>query len=218
MNFQGLFLSPPQNRFAGASWRKQGVQFSRPRSEGSSLAWRALQNVPRASQSGSAPKYKRASCTLVPRWAMGCRPCRQHLRVLSCTPMNLHSFFLSIPQAGETHTSQLPQGHQAHGHNFLASSFVPPLRRKIQGPSSGVVKGGPFSGAWGARDPEGGYTLPAYLYPYPREAAESSWDRVGLHHHPLWDPPHNVQVPAPGSVWSCKGELAWGLRQGGVGT
>lgn len=145
--FPGIVLIPPPH--AGASWRKQGVQFSRSRSEGSSLAWRTLQNVPRASQSGSAPKYKRAWCTLVPRWAMGCRPCRQHPRVLSCTPMNLHSFFLSIPQAGETHTSQLPQGHQANGHNFLASSFVPPLRRKIQGPSSGVVKGGPFSGAWG---------------------------------------------------------------------
>lgn len=152
MNFQGLFLSPhPKVDYAGASWRKLGVQFSRSRSEGSSLAWQTLQNVPLASQSGSTPKNKCSWCTLVPRWAMGCRHCRQHPRVLSWFVgfMNLHPFFLSIPHAGEIHTSQLPPGHQGHGHNFLASSFVPPLRRKIQGPSSGVVKGGLFSGAWG---------------------------------------------------------------------
>lgn len=85
--------------------------------------------------------------------------------------MNLPPFFLSIPQAGEIHTSQLSQGHQAHGHNFLDFSFVSPLRRKIQGFSSGVVKGGPFSGAWGTETQgEAILYLPTHA---PSEAAES---------------------------------------------
>lgn len=168
-----------------------------------------------ASQLGSVPKKECTWRPLAPRWALGYRHCSQHPpHVLSLFVgfMNLPAFF-PHPPSGETHTSQLPQGHWVQRHSFVIFSVVPLLRRKIQGTASGVVKGCPLSGGWGT-EAQGEATLPVYPHPQVRQLSPLGvrQDLIIIHSGTLLTTFRLLRRRPPAShpVQSSKGELAGG--------